>query len=431
MEMKTLNVALTLAIALSTIVKSSYIHASGSPNAPILPLSTCPITLPENNERQTEWDLVTKEEFYKPLVRLAHLFGFAYTFGPGKTKLAEGLDFYSPSLGSYIISADGSNNRSCSNTLTWNCVRATILVDNFQYNFDNDSFSPGDVIIRDRTRLPPVVDWVYNYSDTTQQVRTTLTYEKKTKWSKTESSSQSTTVTVGNKFTWPLKIGESSIDVAFEESQSWSSTTGGTESTKISTMALANVPPRSRMLVSIELEKLSVEYPYALNSTLSYDVEFTGLLRAESNYYRDSYPTDWEKTGNALFFHPGWYPPVRYKWTIGRPSDFESDLKKQFDSLNIPNAGFSWWDWPWLAAEYGKILINTIDAVTRPVYGHISGEIYADSVEHGEIQFGRTEPLQINKRWQINNRPKPIRSITKDELAEYGITNLQLKVTPL
>ncbi|WP_045954887.1 aerolysin family beta-barrel pore-forming toxin [Vibrio galatheae] len=364
-----------------------------------------PLLLPENDEANTEWRLVNKQEFYKPLALLAHYLGFGWAGGTDSQYVGDDMLTSTDGLGNYDIDADSSG--SCEG---YRCnERLKMDISGFQYHIDPETFSAGQITQSDKELIGRRSEVVTNESDLEQQYRVTFKYDKSTNWSKTDTYGLSQKVSTKNKFKWPL-VGETELSIEIGASQSWATTNGNSDTKGISNTIVVNVAPNTKQEVFMEVFRSSISYPYSFNAQLSYELALTGFMR-------------W--SGNALSYHPEDRPTYTANWVIGRNGGNENNLKYQYEHRNIP-ATSNEWDWPWLLRQYGENNVkNLLGEVLRPIQTHITGEFFADSSFGSDVRFGKTIPLDGRTKRSTDY------SLTDQELEAYGIKNFTVEVVPV
>lgn len=363
------------------------------------------LTLPENDEAYTEWHLINKKEFYKPLALLAHYLGFGWTGGTDSQYVGDDMLTSTDGLGHYDI--DANNSGSCDG---YRCKeRLKMDITGFEYHIDPETFNAGDITQSDKELIGRRSEVVTNESDLEQQYRVTFKYEKATNWSKTDTYGLSQKVSTKNKFKWPL-VGETELSIEIGGSQSWASTNGDSETKGISNTIVVNVAPNTKQEVFMEVFRSSISYPYSFNAELSYEVAMSGFLR-------------W--SGNALSSHPDNRPNYTARWVIGRNGGNDKSLKYQYEHRNIP-ATSNEWDWPWLLREYGAENVRgLLGEVLRPIQTKITGEFFANASFGSDVRFGKTIPLGGRVKRSSDY------SLTDEELDAHGIKNFTVEVVAM
>lgn len=364
-----------------------------------------PLKLDENDEAYTEWYLVNKSEFYKPLSLLAHYLGFGWSGGTGGQYVGDDMLISTDGEGTYRVNANDSG--SCDG---YRCKdRLKMTVSDFEYHIDPETFKAGQITQSDRELIGRRSEVVTNESDLEQQYRVTFKYEKTTNWSKTDTYGLSQKVTTKNKFQWPL-VGETELSIEVGANQSWASTDGEGETKGISNTIVVNVAPNTKQEVFMEVFRSSISYPYSFGAELSYKVAMNGFMR-------------W--SGNALSYHPEDRPTYTAEWVIGRAGGKAKDLRYQYEHRNIP-ATSNEWDWPWMIREYGENNVRSVlGQLLRPIETDITGQFFAESSFGSNVRYGETIPLSTRSKRSTNY------SMTDEELEENGIKNFTVEIEPM
>ena len=361
--------------------------------------------LPQNDEAYTEWHLINKKEFYKPLALLAHYLGFGWAGGISGQYVGDDMLTSTDGRGHYDI--DANNSGACEG---YRCKeRLKMDITGFEYHIDPETFSAGEITQSDKELIGRRSEEVTNESDLEQQYRVTFKYDQSTNWSKTDTYGLSQKVSTKNKFKWPL-VGETELSIEIGATQSWASTKGDSETKGISNTIIVNVAPNTKQQVFMEVFRSSISYPYAFNAELSYEVVMRGFLR-------------W--SGNALSRHPEDRPYYTANWVIGRNGGNDRSLTYQYEHRNIP-ATSNEWDWPWMLHEYGADNVRSLlGEVLRPIQTQITGDFYANSSFGSDVRFGKTIPLGSRVKRSIDS------SLTDEELEANGIKNFTIEVVPV
>ena len=366
------------------------------------------IMLSEGNENNVEWELVNKQnDFYAPWSQLAAMFGFAWVGGDRDT--LNGHDMSVSRTGDHKYRIVGHSNPSCDG---YRCAEKTTLdFDNFTYIIDPDSLVASNRIQSSQKTIGVKRDVATNHSNTEQQYRVTFTYSQATNWNKTDTYGYSEKVTSKSKVKFPL-FGESELSLEIGATQTYATANGGNSSVSITNTAVINVPPHSKIPVTMEIFSSDLDYDYTFNADVAYDITMTGFMKT---------------TENGLKSHRSDRPTISKKYTVGRGSPPLTNLKYQYSYPDSPVTG-EYWDWNRMNRTFDKSYMDFfVSKSLRPIRTKISGQFHATSAYGSELVIEPTQTLSTRSKRSIQLQ----QSLTDNDLEQLGITDFKISIIPI
>ena len=334
------------------------------------------------------------------------MFGFGWVGGDRDSR--NGFDMSVTRTGDHKYRVVG-NNRSCDG---YRCAEKTTLdFDNFTYIIDPDSLVTSNRIQFSKKTVGVKRDVATNHSDTEQQYRVAFTYTQATNWNKTDTYGYSEKVTSKSKIKYPL-FGESELSLELGATQTYATANGGNSSVSITNTAVINVPPHSKIPVTMDIFSSDLDYDYTFNADVAYDITITGFMKT---------------TQNGLKSHRSDRPTISKKYTVGRGSAPLTNLKYQYSHPDNPVTG-EYWDWNRMNMTFGKSRMDYfVSKSLRPIRTKISGQFHATAVYGSELVIEPTQTLSTRSKRSTPSQ----QSLTDNELEQLGITGFKISIIPI
>lgn len=253
---------------------------------------------------------------------------------------------------------------------------AELKIRDFEFVIDADTFKHGTVIETDREKIETLHTTAYNSTDYEQMAVVTLTVDKESSWSKSDTYSFGEKLTINQ--TWQIpQVTSISVTGELSTNQSWTSQNGGAETTSSQIQARVTLPPRSQVPVTISIYKAGVTFPYSFRARAIYNVYMWG---------------DLVPSYNASVTNPdgGW---IESHFPIGRYVNKDMDLNEMWLNRTVPGSN-KIWDLSQAVNLWGldqtKDLLETLLA---PVYTEVVGNMSYSDQSAGTIEIG--EPTAI------------------------------------
>lgn len=345
------------------------------------------------SEEKIEWKLFSDvENFIKPVSLLGYTLGFNMLAGNQGLNVGDDMNIWKEDDGIWKIR--GNENGECYPN---RCDKTTVSVKNIRYELDPESFvATGPLIEDNKIKIGTLSVPLINSLNTPQNLVVDLSYDATTSWSHTTNDSISWKVGFGTSITststWSntasIEIpgiggGSSSFsqslalnwhwDTEVGGTHSWGSTTGGSETKRITVQARPILEPNSSAIAILDLYRADISFPYKASANISYELEFDGKIRNWQVPLLSSYSSE---------------SHMRKSFLIGRTSkNNDENLEYLYDHKDIPGVN-KIWDWNKMTEMYGiETLKNRMGKALQTKQTTVKGIIHHSDTFAGSISL--------------------------------------------
>lgn len=395
-----------------------------------------PLIIDGGSAEKVEWRLFSDvENFIRPVSLLGYTLGFNMLAGNQGVNVGDDMDIWREQTGIWKIRGNESGNCYPSR-----CDKTTISVKDIRYVLDPNSFiTTGPIIENNKTKISTIVVPLTNTLNTPQNLVIDLSYDITTSWSHTTNDSISWKIGFGSSITstttWSNSVevsipGLGGGDSSFQQSialsfnwntevggnNSWGSTTGGSETKRVTVQARPILEPNSSAIAILELYRADISFPYQAFANISYELEFDGKIR------------NW---GNPTFSNTQLPSHMKKSFLIGRSSqDNDKNLEYLYDHRDIPGIN-SIWDWNKMIGMYGiDTLKNRIGKALQSKQTTIKGIIHHSDTFAGSISLLEQESIYKLPKSDIIKMENlsDIEYNIRQQLELIGLENIEVSV---
>ncbi|AUH50988.1 hypothetical protein CXB49_09280 [Chromobacterium sp. ATCC 53434] len=379
---------------ISLVISQSY--AWGSDEIP--QYDDVVFTEPAVDNESTIQKIVTHDSFLKPWANLANIMGYAWSSGNTNQNTEVGNEFEYRRINTKLDDLSTPDTKYRYMLIGkydpngpegyWADKRLRMAFSNIQWKT-----APGEIQLKtpelyNKRPIKTVNVLLENHGDTEDAGVANLKYESMTSWSKADKIAVTGKVTLTN--TWnaslPLLAGtNASVAVEIESGADWTTTNGTTTTISQSAEYQAQLPAKTKRLITLTLYEEKANIPYTSTMYMSYEAELYNFLRY---------------SGNALNTHPT-DRPFHLTQFGGRDGlNATQDLLSQYRT-----PASSEWDWLWMKNRYTLDYVRyVIGTISSPKFKQqFKGTFTAVDSTGYTITAGPPVPLSTSLRAQTKN----------------------------